>query len=69
MYEPEHGIGISECFTCRKCRFLGMEEWLHLSFSVIVKVSFPAADLLLRRSESGVSFVAPVQSRSGFAIM
>jgi len=36
MYKPEHGIGISEGFTCRKCRFLGMEEWLHISFSVIV---------------------------------
>jgi len=54
MYEPEHGIGISEGFTCRKCLFLGMEEWLLISFCVIVKYPYPAVNLLLRLSKSGV---------------
>jgi hypothetical protein len=41
MYELEQGIRISEGFTCRKFRFLGMEEWLHISFSVIVQYPSP----------------------------
>ena len=30
-------LEFQKVFPCRKCRFLGMEEWLHISFSVIVK--------------------------------
>lgn len=40
-----------------------------VAYLVLCYCSFPAAHLLLWHSESGVSIVAPVQSRSGFAIM